>query len=951
MVLVVTLTLLVPGNAQSYTLSGKVLDAQTGSPLPGVVIETNQVGRGTLTDADGQFLIPDITLPEIIFQVIMLGYEADTISHSFLRNSSPHITIELRPSGLLLESVQVTGKAEGQIRAMIEQQQAENIKNVVSAEQIATFPEMNAAEVMQRIPGITLQRDQGEGRFVQIRGTPPELTSFNVNGEQIPSPEGDVRFVGMDIIPADQIDFIEVSKVMTPDMDADGIGGSVNIKTKEAADEIPDIRATLAGGYNNLRQTPNYQAQFAFGQRTGRFGFNINASYFQNQQGSDNIEYDFVKGPFFGSQDSMENNYFVQFREVQFRHYDITRTRISVSPTFDYRFSEKSYVYMRAMYNSFTDDEIRRRKIYELDDALSYTYYLYGSVTHDSRERVKIQDLGTISLGGEHPLGRLKIDYQLFLASAQETQPDKLETAFGNSGKALAISFDLEDPEYPVVEFPNPDHEEAATAYDQYELDDLLLETRTVKDINYTPRINFTLPLSLTGNNDGYFKFGGKMRAKNKDRDIESLQYAAYAEKPLGYPGEGPPLSLVAVNDGFVDDNLLDAGYLLDYMPAPDMMREFYEFYPQHFVIDRTDTKIQSFGEDYTAKERIYAGYAMIRQDFRRLMVVGGLRYEQTNINYTGNKIVLDGPRFDTIIPLTDKRTHRFLLPQLQFRYALDAQTNVRAAWTYTYARPNFEDVLPYREEDRDEVKYGNPDLQYPVSTNVDFLVERYLKKSLFSAGFFYKNIDNFIFYYKRFAHEGDPEDFGLVEITKAINGDHAYVLGAEFQAQTKFSFLNGFFSDFGIYANYTYTYSEALIAKRYPANSTDAIVIFDDDDLSFFTSSDEQEVIPLPGQAKHTANVALFYDSPRFFARLTANYHDAFLYQLGADGDLDEYYDEEFRLDFTANYDLTTHLNIFTDFINITNTPLRYYLGTPDRVKQQEFYSWWCRFGMKMNF
>lgn len=938
-------------NAQVYSISGKVVDAKTSEPLPGVIISIDNSNLGALTDPKGEFLLTEIPLKEIVFQVMMLGYRTDTIRHAFAQDPSPDFNISLETSDVMLGQVEVTGKAEGQIRAMIEQQQAENIKNVVSAEQIATFPDMNAAEVMQRIPGITLQRDQGEGRFVQIRGTPPELTSFNINGEQIPSPEGDVRFVGMDIIPADQIDFIEVSKVMTPDMDADGIGGSVNIKTKEAAGEIPDIRAMVAVGYSHLRQTPNYQVQYAYGQRYGRFGFNVNASYYSNQYGSDNIEYDFVKGPFFGSQDSMENNYFVQFREVQLRHYDITRTRASVSPTFDYRFSKDSYVYLRAMYNRFTDDEIRRRKIYELDDALNYEYYLYGGIVHDVRARLKIQELGTISLGGEHRIGTMSVDYQLFFASAQEQQPDKFDAAFENPGQAIAMDFDLTDPDYPKVEFPVPAHEANATDYDHYELNEMLLETREVMDINLTPRINLSIPLSIGRENEGYFKFGGKIRAKNKERNIESQQYAAYFEQPLGYPGVGPALSLTTINDGFRDEDLLNAGYLLEYMPSSDMLRDFYEFYPQHFVIDRTATKIQSFGEDYEAKERIYSTYAMVRQDFDRLMVVTGLRYEQTNIDYTGSLIKLDGNRFDTIETLTDKRTHKFLLPQVQFKYSINESINLRAALTYTYSRPNFEDVLPYREQDREEVKYGNPDLLYPQSTNIDLLAEKYFPKGILSGGLFYKRIDNFIFYFKRFAHEGDPKDFGLVEITKAINGDKAFVYGAEFQLQTKFNFLNGFISNFGVYANYTYTYSEALIAKRLPANTTDAIVIFEDDDLTIYSTSDEQEKISLPGQARHTANLALFYDTPKFFARLTANYHDDFLYQLGADKDLDEYYDEEFRLDFTANYTLSANWNVFVDVINITNTPQRYYLGTPERIKQLEFYSWWCRVGVKLDF
>jgi hypothetical protein len=162
---------------------------------------------------------------------------------------------------------------------------------------------------------------------------------------------------------------------------------------------------------------------------------------------------------------------------------------------------------------------------------------------------------------------------------------------------------------------------------------------------------------------------------------------------------------------------------------------------------------------------------------------------------------------------------------------------------------------------------------------------------------------------------------------------------------------LPGIFRNFGIYSNYTYTHSKAQINRRFSANYTNAVVVFGDDDLNLFTSTAEQEEISLPGQARHTANLALFYDAPRWFVRLTANYHDAFLYQLGADKDLDEYYDEEFRLDFNTNYDLSSHCNVFFDIINLINTPQRFYLGIPNRIKQHEFYSWWCRAGIKFNF
>ncbi|MBK8044071.1 MAG: TonB-dependent receptor [Haliscomenobacter sp.] len=936
---------------RSNILYGKVTDSATREPLIGATVAVEQTDLGTVTNANGEFRLTEITANLVRVRISFIGYQDYILSQDFSKNPVVEVNIRLAPASFALDVVEVQGKAEGQIRALVEQKKAESIKNIVSAEQIATFPDMNAAEVMQRIPGITLQRDQGEGRFVQLRGTPPELTNFNVNGEQIPSPQGGVRYVGMDIIPADQIDFIEVSKVMTPDMDADGIGGSVNVKTKEAAGEKPELKAVLAGGDNNLRQTPNYQLQFPYGQGFRKFGFNLNSSYFQNNQGSDNIEYEFVKGPFFGSQNAGQNNFFVQYREVQFRHYDITRTRLSVSPTLDFKFNEQSFVYLRAMYNDFRDNETRRRLIYELDDALSETYYLYGGIVHDIKDRLKEQELSTLGLGGEHRIGKATLDYQIFYAFAQESEPDRLEAAFESPGQAIAISLDTTDREYPRIVFPNPANAVNATNYAKYTLDDLLLEERLVKDKNLTPRINLTLPYAFSTSSKGYLKFGGKIRMKDKRRDIRSQDFGAYTPQSTLYPGVGPSLSLLTVDDGFREMNLLNKGYQMEYMPSPALLREFHETCPQLFVFDRVATRTQSFGEDYKAKEKIFAAYSMVRHDFGRHMLIGGLRYEKTVIDYQGALIVLDGKRLVGVDTLTDKRTHEFLLPQIQWKYSVHENFNIRAALTYTYSRPNFDDVLPYRAQDREEVKYGNPDLRYPRSTNVDFLVERYFGKGLITGGVFYKEIDDFVLFFKRFAHEGDPKDFSLVEITKAINGSEATVYGAELQAQLKLSFLPGFLKQLGIYANYTYTHSKSQINKRLPANFTDAVVVFGDDDASFFSPTEEKEQISLPGQAKNTANLALFFDSKRFFARLTANYHDAFLYRLGADADLDEYYDQEFRLDFTANYDVTKNLNVFADVINLTNTPLRYYLGNSDRIKLQEFYSWWGRMGVKLSF
>jgi TonB-dependent receptor len=393
----------------------------------------------------------------------------------------------------------------------------------------------------------------------------------------------------------------------------------------------------------------------------------------------------------------------------------------------------------------------------------------------------------------------------------------------------------------------------------------------------------------------------------------------------------------------------------MEYIPSTGKMVDFYDYYQQFFILDRTETKFRDYAEDYTAYEDIYAVYGMFEHNIGNLMFLGGLRYERTDIDYRGLRIVTnDAGRFVDLDTLSDKRTHEFILPQFQTRYRISNNTNLRAAITYTYSRPNFEDVLPYRQQDRDEVKYGNPDLKFPQSLNIDLLAERYLTDGgILSGGLFFKRIEDFIFYYKRFAFEGDPSigNFSRNEIEQPLNGNRAFVYGAELMSQFKLAFLPGFLRNFGLFLNYTYTYSEAYINERFPANQVTQVIKFGEDNTGSFSSGEDEERITLPGQAKHTSNLAIFFDSRRFYAKLTANYHDDFLNSLGVDKDLDEFYDKAWHLDFNSNYQINDNLNVFIDVINLTNAPLKFYMGTPDRILQQEYYSWWGRIGLKLNF
>ena len=284
-------------SAQSRgSISGRVMDSISGSFIVGAEVSINGGSVSTKTDTSGTYRLLDVPAGTVNLTVTSLGYNASVIDVTVEAENTLLLDIPMIP--FHGEEVRVeTPLLEGQASALNQQKTAINIKNVVVSDQFGRFPDANAAEAVQRIPGVTLERDQGEGRFVIIRGTEPRLTSSTINGERIPSPEGDVRFVALDVIPAYLLDAIEVTKALTPDMEADAIGGSVNFVTKRAPDKT---RYSISGGagYNNIVEDGQAIMNGTFGTRgmEGRAGLIASGSYMTTDRGSKNYESEYDEG-------------------------------------------------------------------------------------------------------------------------------------------------------------------------------------------------------------------------------------------------------------------------------------------------------------------------------------------------------------------------------------------------------------------------------------------------------------------------------------------------------------------------------------------------------------------------------------------------------------------------------------------------------------------------------
>jgi TonB-dependent receptor len=303
---------------------------------------------------------------------------------------------------------------------------------------------------------------------------------------------------------------------------------------------------------------------------------------------------------------------------------------------------------------------------------------------------------------------------------------------------------------------------------------------------------------------------------------------------------------------------------------------------------------------------------------------MGGVRVESTDTDYTAYQLILDEEGDPLgLMPVKGDKSYTEWLPQFHMVYKTGEQSQLRAAVTRSLARPNFEDIAPWRllNLEDSEVELGNPDLDITTAWNLDLMWEQYLDPvGIFSVGVFYKKLYDYVFIFQT----EEIIDGEEVEVTQPRNGDTGDLTGFEVAFQNNFSNWRGGWGGLGFYANYTYADSTA----NYP----------------------DREALVLPGQSKHTGNLAISYEKYGISTRLSYNFNGKNLLEVAGDAAEDIWVDDHTQLDFLFRVQVSKQFSIVLEAINITDEPLTVYEGTPDRIRQQEFYGWWATLGVRFD-
>ncbi len=906
------------------TIYGIISDSDTGEPLAGATVLIRGTNIGTSTDVEGRYRLRRVPVGDQTVVVQYVGYESIEEAVTLQRGEELRKDASLRITLLELDGVNVVARAIGQAGAFNKQRNAPNIVQVASDEQIQRFPDLNVSDALRRMPGISTEEFRGEATAMYVRGMAPGLNTVTLDGERLATTGTTDRDVGLTGISSDLVGAIEVTKAITPDMDADAVGGSVNLVANRPVGDQRVFDISASGGWHNHAGVGNPKASVHYGRSSGNLSYIFRGNISRENRRMDDIRHFWGEQEFNGQ--TIDN-----ITQMRIGAYEFQTDRYALSGRVDYRFNDRNSIFVRGLYNLRDKEGIRhqfrirqdRGDVVALNDNL---YTLEGVRVEPIGRRNAIRNtLSSLTIGGESDFNRMTMDYSATYSYGTHELPyqEYLRYRVNN----MEMTYDITDRNAANISWINGSESIVADP-SSYFMTRYENRTDDVRDNDFNTRVNFQMPYNV-GNAVGNLKFGGRFFHKQKDREHTVIEMNDI---------DGTFL-MSEVASGGNHRTLVDGRYQIYHTVDWSKGGPFSEANMGSFNMDSDDELefyLISDPADYSASETITAGYIMTTIEFDRWMLLGGVRAENTGTTYEGIRTLIDeNEQFAGREDMNESNTYLNFFPMAHVRYNLTDRSNIRFAWTNAIARPSFTDLAPFEiaNFESETVRRGNPNLSASKVMNFDLMYEQYFSSiGILSAGLFHKRLQDFVFQEVTTETSGVFEGF---ESRMPQNGTTATVWGAELAWQQRLHFLPGFLSGFGIYSNYSYSTSTAQLRI-------------------------DREV-ELPRQIPHVLNAAVTFERSGFYGMLSYNYQSTYLYEVSTSQvsnhrshlfpSNDRYMRWQERVDLTLRYQATPAIQVFADARNLTNSPQLWYDGGPDYHYRSSFNHTNATMGVRLTF
>ncbi len=864
--------------ASGGVIRGRAIDAVTGQPVVGATLVIENTKLYNVSGLDGSYLIKNVPTGSYKIRISYVSYR--TMSRDVVIKSDDHVlTIDLpleTENDRQLTEVTIKAKRDGSSdrTARDLERNALQVTNIVSGRTIELSPDLTVANVIQRVSGISIERNSnGDGQYAILRGMDKRYNYTLVNGVKIPSPDNRYRYVPLDIFPAELLDRLEVYKALTPSMEGDAIGGAINMVMKEAPDRLT-VLANVSSGYSELflnrpfvnfdvkninsqspyeqfgnqysakstdfnkasttytshNPPPNLLGSFAIGNRffNRRFGVMLAGSVQNTYRGSNSL---FFVG------DVVDTLRGITLTKQSERQYSEHQTRYGLHAKMDFRINENHKIQWFNALISLENQQIRETKSTELGIGGFDPVLGNATLGYETRSRLTKQKIYTSTLQGTHQLTpAFSVNWSAVYSLATNEVPDQTYVPL------LGIRKNFVDTRTTV--------QDGARRWEHN------------SDTDLAGYLNFTLKTNLAGMAVEWMA-GGLYRDKQRTNF-----YNNYTLRPTN------PFAQYGV-----------------------------DFTNYNQIAWNVQNPLGSVASalNYDATEKTTSGYLQFRTTDQPLEVTGGVRIEHTDQGYAMKfPIGEDNP--------TGSQIYTDVLPSLHFRYRPNEKTNWRLSYFRSLNRPGFFEIVPYRIVNEEYQERGNPNLKRAIADNVDLRYE-FFPRALeqFMIGAFYKYIK-------------DPIEYTLQK--DAIRGQDLYYGPGNFGNATNFGLevdAIKYFRQWGIKANYTYTNSSITTPKSKRIRNEQG-------DLQTITVNQTR---PLYGQSGHVANLSLLYKDAEhgWDGQLAASYTGGRINTVSQFVDNDLYQKGFVQMDASAEKRIGKALLLFVKANNLLNTPTEIFI------------------------
>ncbi|HBJ92363.1 MAG TPA: TonB-dependent receptor [Hyphomonadaceae bacterium] len=821
-----------------------------------------------------------------------------------------------------LDTVEVYGTQLSRQRGIDDKRNALSVIDALSVDELGQLPDNNVGESLNRIAGVSMLVEKGEGRYVQIRGINPGLNNVTINGANIGSPEteGGGRNAPLDIISGGILGAVQVIKAPTADMDAQGIGGTVNIETRSPFDRDDDFwgYGPIRYGFEEIEPLANaYGGENPYGLDAtlsgkfgeGRFGWLLAASWSDREYIAPGFyQDDWESNPADSATGSVGGHAPVN---VKNNYYVIGRERLNVNGVFEYRPDNNSSYFARAFYASW--DEFQHRNRYEqnldtdvvFDTPTSGTSGLNRIATNIRLEDAEKEVL-TFAFGGENVIDAFTLNYELTANQNSIDEPYSYwEWRSGRDFGPNSFSISGDGAVTITPDAGTPDRQDPSLI----DFRRARFQDSHMEEDGLTGQIDLRWDMDT----DTWFKTGLKARETERSWDFSRERF------------DGGTLDLnLGTSADFTNGiftNCIDQGCAPNIFMDVDAMNAFINDPANagYFSLNTGDTFVREYSSDYDITERVIAAYGMGVHSFGPVELIAGLRMEATDVESAG--FLLENNQIERV---STEGNYVSWLPSVLANWNVTEDLIVRGSVTRALGRPDFDAIAPrasYNEElGIGGLSIGNPELEARMSWNFDASIEWYPNDlTLISAAVFYKDIeDDLVGLSERYttaseidaalAANGltgaiDTSILTELNISTTVNGGSSTLQGLELIAQTQLDdFLPEMLHGIGFTASATFLDGETEV---------------------------NGQTLPLLNQAEETYAVSVFYQNHGFDASVSYAYNGSFLTDVNlSNPDVNLYQGEFGRWDAKLSYEVSDGLKVFIEGVNLNDEPTTEFQG-----------------------